>query len=392
MKLKPVLLSLLLVISLVSIFQVQRARAVPAFARREESQCQMCHYRMPELNGDGNAYIRRGLREDQGGSKSWFDMSERGAKPAELGDATALAWQNYLSVLGHPTIEAARGDKTVFNPGAVEAWLGGPVNAHWSAFAIIGFDLETGEAGVEQAYAQFNSSVSEKFISVRAGQMLPLAVYFNGGGVGMPLSAPVALEAATGDANPWTATTLLRGAEVGAVDMAKWNVYGGVVQPQLEGMDGVTHTDFYGSAEYIVKDDGSAISAFGYVGKIPGSSGQEVDYDRAAVFASFYLPRTKAMLGGLWGKDKPTGLADFNSKGAFGQAEVLLAERWGAYGRYDYASREVPTSSDVKTDGPTVGLTYWAQTQVRLTVEGQFLKETGSDRAKTAVMEFLWVF
>jgi len=391
---KTVLLGLLLFVTVLSVLQVSRARATPAFARREGVPCQNCHYRMPELDGDGNAYIRRGFREELGGTKSWFDMSQGSAPTAkaELGDASPLAWQNYLTVLGHPTIEAEKGSKTVVNPGSVEAWLGGPIDAHFSGFAIIGFDLQTGEAGVEQAYAQFNSSVSERFLTVRAGQFLPWAVYFNGGGVGMPLSVPVALETATGDENPWTPTTSLRGLEVGAVDMPKWNVYAGGVQPVLDGMDGVIHTDFYASAEYIVNQAGSAISAFGYFGKIPGSTGQEVDYDRAALFANFYLPRTKALVGGLWGKDKPTGLPDFTSKGAFAQAEFLMAERWAAYGRYDYASREVPGESDVKTDGPTIGLTFWAQTQIRLTAEAQFLKETGSERNRSGVAEILWAF
>src|SRR5205814_405977 len=38
------------------------ARAVPAFARQEGVTCQTCHFRPPELNAEGRAYLLRGLR------------------------------------------------------------------------------------------------------------------------------------------------------------------------------------------------------------------------------------------------------------------------------------------------------------------------------------------
>ena len=70
MKLKAAAQSVLLLVTAVSFIEVESARAVPAFARREGAQCQMCHFRLPELNEDGHSYIRRGLREEQGGMAS----------------------------------------------------------------------------------------------------------------------------------------------------------------------------------------------------------------------------------------------------------------------------------------------------------------------------------
>ena len=57
-----------------------------------------------------------------------------------------------------------------------------------------------GTAGVEQAYAQYNTTRSEHFCSIRAGQLLPFAVLFNGGGAAMPISAPVVMENPARDA------------------------------------------------------------------------------------------------------------------------------------------------------------------------------------------------
>ncbi len=57
---------------------IEPAQAIPAFARREGVKCQMCHFRVPELNEDGHAYLRRGLREKAPGAMS--GMEEPGAK------------------------------------------------------------------------------------------------------------------------------------------------------------------------------------------------------------------------------------------------------------------------------------------------------------------------
>ena len=72
--------------------------------------------------------------------------------------------------------------------------------------------------------------------------------------------------------------------------------------------------------------------------------------------------------------------------------EVLLAERWAGYARYDYANRKVPVGDAETTDGPTIGVSFWAQTQVRLTCESQFLKTTGASRDRSTITELLWVF
>ena len=57
MKWKPVVVGALLFVAVVSILQVQSSDAVPAFARREGAKCQMCRFRLPELNEDGHADI-----------------------------------------------------------------------------------------------------------------------------------------------------------------------------------------------------------------------------------------------------------------------------------------------------------------------------------------------
>ena len=72
--------------------------------------------------------------------------------------------------------------------------------------------------------------------------------------------------------------------------------------------------------------------------------------------------------------------------------KAFRSRRWAAHARYDYANREALVGDAEITDGPTVGLSFWAQTQVRLTLESQFLKTSGGPRDRTAIAELMWAF
>ena len=402
MKMAMAVLCPLLLVAGLSAVLVQSSEAVPAFARRESAKCQMCHFRLPELNEDGHAYVRRGLREERGGmaAESGMVMGTREAEQAPvaaadraLGEALPLEWQHYLTVMGHHTYEARDHEQAAFHSGMIDGWIGGPLDQHWSGLANFAFDIEAGGVEVEQAYAQFNTSWTTRFASVRFGQLVPFAILFNGGGAAMPLSTPVVLEMPSRDGSPWAPAVLLRGVEVGAVNLPRWNAYVGAGQPQIEGLVGPGHTDLYASAEYLIGEKGNAISGFGYKGEIAAAPGQtQLDYNRVALFANAYGPRAKGVLGFLWGTDEPAGAQSLTSKGGFLLGEVLLAERWAGYARYDYANREVPVGDAETTDGPTVGVSFWAQTQVRLTLESHFLKSTGSSRDRSAIAELMWAF
>ncbi len=402
MKMRAAFLCMLLLVAVLPCLQVRSSQGVPAFARREGVKCQMCHLRLPELNEDGHSYIRRGFREERGGMAPHSGMDMRKAEVAKapvastdraLGEALPLEWQNYLTVMGHHTYEARNHAKAGFHPGTIDGWIGGPLDQHWSGVTNLAFDIEAGGVGVEQAYAQYNTAWSPRFASLRFGQLLPLAILFNGGGAAMSLSSPVVLETPSRSQNPWTPTTLLRGIELGAIDLQRWNAYVGAGQPQIDGFVGSSHTDVYASAEYLVGEKGNAISGFGYKGNIVASPGQPaLDYERVALFANAYGPKTKAVLGILWGRDKPVGERSLSTSGGFLLGEVLLSERWAGYARYDHASRDVPVGDAETTDGPTIGVSFWAQTQVRLTLESQFLKSTGTSRDRSAITELMWAF
>jgi hypothetical protein len=401
-KVKSAFLCLLILGTVSFLLQVRSSQAVPAFARREEAKCQMCHFRLPELNEDGHSYIRRGLREERGGMAPQTGMDMGTKEPAKapvastdrpLGEALPLDWRHYLTIMGHHTYEAHAHEKAGFHSGMIDGWIGGPLDPHWTGIANFAFDIEAGGVEVEQAYGQFNTSWNPRFASLRFGQLLPFAVLFNEGGAGMPLSAPVVLETPSRAQNAWTPTTLLRGVEIGMVDLPRWNAYLGVGQPQIDDLLGASHTDVYASAEYLIGKRGDALSGFGYKGKIMASPGQpSIDYERLALFANAYGPRMKGVLGLLWGRDRPAGDNSLSTAGWFLLGEALLADRWAGYARYDYANREAPVGDAETTDGPTIGVSFWAQSQVRLTLESQFLKSNGAPRDRSAIAELMWAF
>ncbi len=153
------------------------------------------------------------------------------------------------------------------------------------------------------------------------------------------------------------------------------------------------HTDVYASMELLRGAKGNALSVFGYRGKLAAFVAQpSIDYTRVAVFANAYGARTKGVLGLLWGTDETDGERALGTQGGFLLGEVQLADRWAGYARYDYASREALVGDAVITDGPTVGVSFWAQTQVRLTLESQFVKSAGTPRDRSAIAELMWAF
>jgi hypothetical protein len=396
---KRALWVLLPLVSLLLVLDVLPAAALPAFARREGAKCQMCHFRVPELNEDGHAYLRRGLREEPAGAMEGMDMGGEAAKPPAaatprpLGEALPFAWRDYMTVMGHHGVIAQRGAATSIDAGTIDLWFGGPMDRHWSGLANPALDIEEGGADVELAYGQLITTWGERFGSVRFGQLLPMAILFHQGGPGMPLSTPVALSTASGEQNPYTPSTLIRGLELGWVDLPRWSLYAGAGQPHLEdGGASEKHVDLYSSAEVLLGKGLGSLSAIGYLGKNVPTGEPARDFLRLGLLADVYVRMTKLDLGFVWGEDDGACGCSLHSAGGFVLAEQLLTERWGAYGRYDYFKQDVPEEDDRTTDGPAIGVCFWAQTQVRMTLEGQFLKETGSSRDRTAAAELLWIF
>ena len=389
---------------LAGILDIRPAQAVPAFARREGVSCQMCHFRIPELNEDGHAYLRRGLREKPDGAMGEMGGMQAGnelkmpvaAEPRPLGQPLALQWADYFTVMGHHMFTAEKGARANFDAGVIDIWAAGPFDRRWSALANPSFDIENGGSSVDQAYGQYISRWNARFASGRGGQLIPFAILFNQGGPSMPLSTPLILSTSPDTGSSWTPSTPVRGLEAGGINLPTWNIYVGFGQPHLETTlpDDVRHTDIYAGGEWLFGDSGNSITIYGYSGQAflsPAASGQS--FHRVGVFGNGYFGKnTKAVLGYMTGSDKDAGNNSLDNSGYFVLGEQLLSDHWAAYARYDRLRQDLSAGGASTTEGPALGISWWAATEVRLTLEAQFLKSSGGSRDRILSAEFLWAF
>jgi len=81
----------------------------------------------------------------------------------------------------------------------------------------------------------------------------------------------------------------------------------------------------------------------------------------------------KGVLGLLWGGTRRPGTNPWTPRAGSCSRRSCLQSDGPDIARYDYANREAPVGDAETTDGPTLGVSFWAQTQVQLTLESQFL-------------------
>jgi len=371
------------------------AHAIPAFARREGVGCQMCHFRMPELNQDGHEYAMRGLREE-----NEFTLATRpslsAAKPRPLGQPLEIVWAEYLTLMGHHMFIAQENQESQFDAGEMDIWAAGPINPHWTGVLNPSFDIEEGGADVAEGYGMYITRWSDRSGSVRFGQLLPFAMLFNQAGPSMALTEPVVLSQPAPSGSTWAPDSLLRGAEVGAVNLPRWNAYFGVGQPYLpDAPDNVEpNTDVYASTQWLIGDKGDGLTGYGYWGhaSLGLPAADDLSFHRLGLFGTYYNPKQTLKLnaGYMTGEDSIVD-ASLDSDGYYLLAEYLLSDRWAIYGRYDHLEQDQPGGGSETSKGPALGVSWWAATQVRVTVEGQLL-DAGDEDQNQLLMEFMWIF
>jgi len=383
-------MSCLMVLFILSLAAFMPANALPAFARREGVSCQMCHFRVPEIAEDGRAYLLRGLREVPPSTTTGAEAPTVPAPALPLGMPLEINWANYMTVMGDSAVIAAKGEQLAFDAGGVDLWAAGPLDPHWSVSVDAAFDTEGGGVDIEQAYGQYITKWSNQFGSLRFGQSLPFAILVNQGGpVLMPLSAPVILEAEADTGTGWTPTTPLRTVEVGAVNLSRGDVYIGVAQPHLD-TDAEPHTDIYATADYLIGQTNDLITLYGYFGK--ASLEEEESFHRIGAFVNLYFTDSKAVLGYLRGSDDTVEGPALDNSGYFLLLEHLLSESLSAYARYDHFQRDLFDDGTESTNGPTMGIHWWAQSQVWVVTEAQFLHVMGEPAGQTLTLGVTWAF
>jgi hypothetical protein len=178
------------VIAVLSVFvetfvlSVPTAQAIPAFARKYEINCTVCHTAPPRLNTFGEQFLENGYQlpgtEDGGiiGKKSLGDLS--------LDDIT-----NYTgfrlrgNVLKHyrfrqqnPAVAApgvALNKSELGFPEAFSLFTAGTLTKNIGFYVELESNLEEGETGIERAFLTFNNLIEENLATIRVGKFDPSA-------------------------------------------------------------------------------------------------------------------------------------------------------------------------------------------------------------------------
>lgn len=389
-------LALLCCFAIACILAARPVHSVPAFARRTGQQCQMCHFRAPELNVDGHNFLLRGLREEP--PQKPADDGQPADTSQPLGVPLSLNWADYLSIVGHHGFFAQTGERSQFDAGAIDLWVAGPINPHWSALVNPSFDIENGGADVDSGYGQYVSRWSNKFGSAELGQKLPYAIELDQGGPSLTLSTPLVLSTPADTGNTWTPTSFLRGIEAGGVGIQTWNVYFNAGNPRLE--DSQTsqvgfenNIDLSASAEWFPGFLDSSITAYGYWGHAWLSpDATRNPFHRVGGFFNIYGPQTKGTLGYLAGSDRSINGGDLDTSGGFALVEQLVNDQWSAYLRYDWFRQDLDDGDSRRISGPTVGTSYWAATQLWLTMELQWVNTSDERPTNLFATQLTWAF
>ena len=166
------------------LFIAPDAQAIPAFARKYDVNCTVCHTRVPRLNRTGERFLENGYQlpgTEDGGT----------AKKSLLGDLTLDNVSNYLGFRLRGNIlrsveyaRRARGtniagnpqDRTEFGfPEVFSLFAAGTVTNNVGFFVELESNLEEDETGIERAFLTFNNLGAHDWAHIRIGKIDPSA-------------------------------------------------------------------------------------------------------------------------------------------------------------------------------------------------------------------------
>ncbi len=186
---KKCLLMSFMVFFVVNIFFtfVDRAEAIPAFARKYKTSCTTCHVAIPKRNAFGEAFRRNGYVMPQGdvslikqepiplGSEGWKEVFPDaiwpGFLPAEF-PLSAYIHQRFV----WETAESKSGDRVEFDmPHEFEIFIGGTLGDAFSFFGEwIMFEKGKNAPGLKRFFFQFNDVIGpDNLFDIRVGRLEP---------------------------------------------------------------------------------------------------------------------------------------------------------------------------------------------------------------------------
>jgi len=429
---KPFLAAAVCVLAVVGA-TAQPASAISAWSRRYGADCSMCHWRVNRLNETGKEFLRRGHRLPGEGS-------EAEGKAIPIDQYWSLTQKIRFADLEN--IDPSKNTNSRFDVEAFSLYVGGPLDEKYSFFTEQ-YLHESNKSGADreklaESYLQWNSSTTDDYTSIRAGQMQPYLLHYHEIGGRLPISRPVVLNDAvasvrvgtTSDGAPLYNIFRPRQRNYGIEVAHNWSeqkTYAalGVVNgtghaPANIPFDPNGSKDVYLTVEKTFDAAGSSVGLYSYWGEAvlsPGQStapqevgGPEVDFRRIGLVGN-YTKSNWSLVGGLiWGEDDVlvdvaqdattkalsggTPAGDVESRGYFLQGMYLINPVWSGYLRWDRMEPDrddaFPGNADVS--GPTVGASAILTKYARLSIELNNLETGDGPAQRNLTVEAQWMY
>jgi len=342
-------------------FVATDASAITAWARKYKQDCSTCHTGpMYKLTPLGAEFLRRGHR---------MADDEPTLNLAELISINTKLRFNDSNAAGRPSS---------FEVHAFSLYTGGVLAKHWSYFtefymyentgrttAAVNSDL--GRSKLTDAYLMFNSAPDKAIhTTVKLGQISPtqMLIYWNVG-PRYTETRPYIVNNSTVAPNTYRPFVRNFGLEVAQTVKdfhAAAGILNGTGSSVTNSIDNNEAKDFYGTADYVLDSQGSAIGVYGYKGKglvtPAGGAAWENPFHRIGAFGQYVKGPLNVTAAYTQGTEQITsaGVKTDNLGGLF-EADYVITEKVGVFGRYDYFDGNRHVDND-ELSGPVVGATY----------------------------------
>lgn len=351
----------LLVIGVWFIWPPSDAEAIAAWSRKYNLDCSACHagpmYKLTPLGAD---FLRRGHRvADDEVTPDWAKLFSINTKLRAY-DSNAPGRNSSIEV--H----------------AFSVYTGGVLSEHFSYFTEMylyentgrttgAVNSDFGRGKLADAYLMMTSHPnSDVYTTVKVGQISPsqLLIYWN---VGPRYTETRPYIVNNSQVAPNSYRPFIRNFGVEVAQTAK-NLHGafgflnGTGAATTNSVDNNESKDVYGTIDYVLDDQGSAVGFYGYRGKdlITPTTGSpwENTFHRIGGFVQVVRGQLNVTGAVSQGTEQLTWSGiEADNRGYLLEADYHINDRIAAFGRYDYFDPNRRTAND-HLDGPVFGATY----------------------------------
>ena len=350
-------------------------QANPAFARRFNAKCSMCHSPLPpRLNNLGLVFKRLGYRLP--------DTDDQGR--LVLQDPPIRSIADAFSLIGDIRLDAFRNTPAALSMHEVELMGAGTAGRHLSFTAEVAW--EDGEFMMENFEGQLLFGQPKANLTARFGLVSPLLWdKFGHQRLGVARAHLLNRRVPTGGFVGFRPRDNQEGVEVG-VNLVRAGAQGGALRSTFLSVgvynglteDGNDFGDNNGSKDVMAQavhlwGESHTIGALWYRGKVTdiGAAADTDTYSRWGVFGNYKLWHDTDLLAGFMaGRDDTTDstIGRISSRSWFVELTQTIAPRTSAFVRYDQFEPRQGVAS-VRRRGPTAGVVWQALDHLLLTGE-----------------------